>query len=72
MGTAAAAGVQVREAYIAELEALPLPVDESALDAVHQSAMAAALDRFDRASFGASGSAELQACWPRTSVYVTF
>ena len=51
----------MREAYIAELEALPLPVDEPDLDVVHESALVAALDRFDRASFGASSSAEMQA-----------
>lgn len=45
---------------MAELEALALPVGERALDDVHESALAAALDRFDGASFGAAGSAELE------------
>lgn len=45
---------------MAELEALALPVDEAVLTDVHESAVAAALDRFDKASFGAAGSAELE------------
>ncbi|CAL8460728.1 g259 [Coccomyxa elongata] len=51
---------KVKETYIAQLEALALPVWEDRLEDVHQAALKAALVSFDAASFGVPGSSELE------------
>ena len=51
--------LQVKEEYIQELEALALPVEENRLEAMHQTALSAALATFDENSFGVTGSPDL-------------
>ena len=46
------------------LEALPLPVEEATLEAVHERALGKALKAFDSESFGVAGSADLNVSAP--------
>ena len=47
------------------LEALPLPVEEAALEAVHERALGNALKAFDSESFGVAGSPDLNVSAPQ-------
>ncbi|KAK9908714.1 hypothetical protein WJX75_001863 [Coccomyxa subellipsoidea] len=51
---------KVKEAYIRRLESVALPLQEDELDRMHKTALKAALDSFNSASFGVPGSSELQ------------
>ncbi len=59
--------MQVKDTYIAQLEAVALPVWEEKLEDIHQAALKAALDSFDTASFGVPGSSELEVLHPASS-----
>jgi hypothetical protein len=54
----------VKEAYIRRLESVALPLQEDELDRMHKTALKAALDSFNSASFGVPGSSELQVTHP--------
>ncbi len=54
----------MKEGYVEALEALPLPVEEATLEAVHKRALGKALEAFNNESFGVAGSPDLNVSVP--------